>query len=291
MKKNVELEIIIVSFNSQFWLKKTLSTLQEKFLSKTKLQVQTTVVDNGSTDNSLTILSKEFPWTTVIPLTENKGFAVANNTAIARSNAEYILLLNSDVECTDLSTFDDLISYLKNHPKVGAITPRIEFSTGELDPSCHRGEPTLWASFTYFFSLEKLFPTSTFFGQYHQGYKDLSRVHEIDACSGAAIIVPQTVIKKVGMLDERFFMYAEDLDWCRRFRDAGYSVIFYPEVRVIHHKYKSGIRNTSKSIARKTRRHFYDTMLQYYDKHHSKNYPQFVRAIIKYFIVLKKGAL
>ncbi len=290
-KKTTDLEIIIVNFNAQFWLKKTLQTLQENYLATTQLSVQTTVVDNGSSDDSLQLLSKEFSWVHTIALPENKGFAVANNVALVASKAEYVMLLNSDVECTEASRFDELVSYLQNHPKTAVISPSVVFSTGELDPSCHRGEPTLWASATYFLGLEKIFPKNKLFGQYHQGYKNYDRVHEIDACSGAAMLVSQKAIETVGLLDERFFMYAEDLDWCRRFRDANYSIVYYPQVSVLHHKYKSGIRTSSKLIAQKTHRHFYDTMLQYYDKHYSNTYPKLVRNVIKYFIVLKKGAL
>ena len=126
---------------------------------------------------------------------------------------------------------------------------------------------------------------------YHQWYKDLDTIHEIDACSGAAMIVRRSAISEVGLLDERFFMYAEDLDWCHRFRAAGYNIVYHPEVSVVHHKYKSGIKGSSKKIARSTHRHFYDTMLQYYDKYYRAQYPELLRIVIKYFTVIKKGAI
>ncbi|GIK83833.1 MAG: glycosyl transferase [Patescibacteria group bacterium] len=287
----IDLEIIIVNYNSQFWLKKTLSTLKEYYLDKTKRTVIVTVVDNASTDDSMKMVSREFRWVNTIKLKENFGFAVANNAALRETKARYVMLLNSDVEFTEKSNLDVLLKFMDDKPKVGIITPRIEFTDGEVDPACHRGEPTIWASFTYMSGLENLFPTSKLFSEYHQTYKNLRNIHTIDACSGAAMVVRGELLEKVGLLDERFFMYAEDLDWCRRFREAGYMVVYNPEVTVIHHKYKSGIKNTSQSIARKTRKHFYDTMLQYYDKHYLENYPRFVRSIIKYILVVKKGAL
>ena len=119
----------------------------------------------------------------------------------------------------------------------------------------------------------------------------MSTIHEVDACSGAAMIVRTSAMEKVGLLDEQFFMYAEDLDWCKRFRDAGYTVIYHPQVKVIHHKYKSGIKSASQDIARKTHGHFYETMLQYYDKHYQSRYPSFVRGVIKSFVTYKKGAV
>lgn len=291
MPKQVDLEIIIVNYNSQFWLKKTLTTLKEFYLDHTKKSVIVTVVDNASEDDSLKMLGREFRWVQVIKLKENFGFAVANNAALRETKAKYVMLLNSDVEFTQQSNLDTLLKFLNEKPKVGIITPRIEFTNGEIDPACHRGEPTMWASITYMSGLESLFPTSKMFSAYHQTYKNLRSIHTIDACSGAAMIVRGNLLENVGLLDERFFMYAEDLDWCKRFREAGYMVVYNPEVVVIHHKYKSGIKNTSQSIARKTRKHFYDTMLQYYDKHYLDSYPKFVRNIIKYILVIKKGAL
>ena len=286
-----DLEIILVSYNSQFWLKKTLRSLREHFLRKTALLVKVTVVDNGSSDDSVTMLKKAFSWVKLIELGENKGFAVANNAALKDATAHFVMLLNSDVELTPDSRIDAAVAHLRAHPGIGILTPRIEFTTGELDPACHRGEPTIWAALTYFLGLEKVFPKTQLFGQYHQGYKDITTIHEVDACSGAALLIRTPALKKIGLLDERFFMYAEDLDWCRRFREAGYTICFFPDASVIHHKYKSGIKNSSQSIARNTRRHFYDTMLQYYDKYYGDTYPNFVRRLIKYFIVLKKGAV
>lgn len=286
-----DVEIIIVSYNSQFWLKKTLVSIKEHLLKRTALAIEVTVVDNNSSDDSVSMLKKEFSWVELIELSNNQGFAVANNAALKKSTARYVLLLNSDVELSKNSQLESLVAFMDENPKVGIVSPRVEFTTGALDPASHRGEPTLWASATYFAGLESLWPKSEIFGQYHQGYKDLATPHTIDACSGAAMLVRTSALKKIGLLDERFFMYAEDLDWCRRFREAGYEVFFNPNAVVTHHKYKSGIKNSSQTIARNTRRHFYDTMLQYYDKYYSKKYPKFIRQFIKYFIVLKKGAV
>lgn len=286
-----DLEIIILTYNSQFWLKKALTTLKEQYLDKTKLEVRVTVVDNCSQDDTVSIVEHTFPWVKLIAVAENKGFAAGNNIALAQSKARYRMLLNSDVECTVDSQFDKLIQFMEANPKVGVITPKVVFSGGRIDPACHRGEPTLWASFTYFTRLEQLFPHFKVLSGYHQWYKDLNTIHQVDACSGAAMIVRGTAAEKVGLLDERFFMYAEDLDWCHRFRDAGYSIVYFPQVQVIHHKYKSGIKGSSKKIARSTHRHFYDTMLQYYDKYYRARYPELIRVVIKYFTVIKKGAL
>lgn len=289
--KHPDLEIIILSFDSEFWLKKTLTSLHRYYLQSTRYSVQVTVVDNASTDDTVRMVKATFPWVNLIQQKENVGFAAGNNGALKGTQAKYVMLMNSDVESTNDSNYDVLIDFLEEHTDVACITPKIVFSSGAIDPACHRGEPTLWASLTYFCGLETLFPAVPLFSQYHQWYKRLDTIHTIDACSGAAMIIRTSVLEEIGYLDERFFMYAEDLDLCKRMRDAGYLITYHPQVSLIHHKYKSGIKGSSKKIARSTRRHFYDTMLQYYDKHYREKYPSFVRVGIKVFTVLKKGAL
>jgi GT2 family glycosyltransferase len=289
MPAKTDLTIIILSYNSQFWLKKTLQTLKEFYLKQTQHEVQLVVVDNASSDDSASMVKREFRWAELIELDENKGYAAGNNVVLEQVKTKYAMLLNSDVEFISESNLDILIEYMEEHTQAAVITPRVEFTDGELDMASHRGEPDLWASFTFFSGLEKVLSKTRLFGQYHMLYQPLTEVHEIEACSGAAMIIRTSAMKKVGVLDERFFMYAEDLDWCKRFREAGFKIIFHPEAKVIHHKYKSGMLSSSSYTAFKTRSHFYDTMLQYYDKHYQSRYPQWVRTIIKTILALKKG--
>lgn len=286
-----DLSIIILNYNSQFWLKKTLETLQEFYLDHTEFKVETVVVDNNSPDDSVALVKKEFGWVRLIVNPENSGFAAGNNLALRNLSSRYAMLLNNDVQLTEKSNLDHLIKFMDQNPKVGVISPKVVLPSGGIDKASHRGEPTPWASATYFMGLEKLFPKSKHFGQYHLTYKDLSSTHTIDACSGAAMLVRSSALRKVGLLDEAFFMYAEDLDWCKRFRDAGYQIIFYPEVEVIHHKYKSGIKSKSKGTASKTLGYFYDTMLQYYDKHYRADNPEIFRDLLRLFLFIKKGGV
>lgn len=288
MSSKKDLTIIIVSYNASFWLKNTLETLRDEYLKNTELDVETIVVDNNSDDDSVSLLKKSFRWVTLIESDANHGFAHANNLALKDVSSRYVMLLNSDTECTEQSKFDELVRYLDDHRKATIVTPKINLVNGSIDPASHRGEPTIWASFTYFAGLEKLFPNTRLFGQYHQGYQDLNTTHQIDACSAACMVIRTSAIKKVGLLDEAFFMYAEDLDWCRRFREAGYEIWYYPFVSVIHHKYKSGISNTSARIARKTRSYFYDTMRQYYLKYYATKHPKWLQKIVITSIKIKK---
>lgn len=287
-KKKHTLDIVIVNYNSSFWLKKTLQSLDAQYLQSTKLVVTVWVVDNGSTDDSRTMLAEEFSWTNSLLLEDNYGFAYANNRAIEQSSGKFVMLLNSDMELTELSNIDQLVHQLAADTTTAAITPKVVFQNGNLDPACHRGEPTLWNSFCYFAGLSRLFPQNPLFSEYHQTYKDMTTAHTISACSGAALLTKRSVIETIGLLDEQFFMYAEDLDWCKRMRDAGFTIMYQPSVSIIHHKYKSGIKSSSQKIAKKTRKHFWETMLQYFDKHYAQKYPRFVRTVLRYVVALKK---
>lgn len=290
--KQTELSIIILSYNTQFWLKNTLTTLKEFYLDKTKKKIEVIVVDNGSTDGSPEMVKKEFKWVKLMPSGGNIGFAAGNNIALKKATGKYSMLLNSDTEFHRGSNLDLLIEYLDDHADVGMISPRVEFPNGSLDPACHRGEPDPWASLTYFIGLEKAFPHSQLLGRYHLTYKNMNEAHEIDACTGAAMMFPTKFMRdKVGYLDERFFMYAEDLDWCRRFREAGKKVIFHPAVQITHHKYKSGIKSSSARLSKKVHNLFYDTMLMYYDKWYADQYPKFYRTLLRVFLFIKKGGL
>jgi len=286
--KSNDLSIIILNYNSQSWLEKLLFSLKSNYLSKTKYQIEVIVVDNASTDDSVRFI-KSLEWIRLIQSSHNGGFAYGNNLAIKENQARYIMLLNSDTEFPEEgSNLDVLIDYLDTHEKTGIISPKVELTNCAPDWACHRGEPTPWAGFTYFMGLEEVFPKFRLFSQYHQRYKKLNEIHSIDACTGAAMMVRTSAIKKAGLLDEQFFMYAEDIDWCRSFREAGYQVIFHPEVKVIHHKYKSGMENVSRTSKTMAKTWFYDTMLQYYDKHYKEKYPNIFRSILKCFISIRK---
>lgn len=289
MAKELDLSIIILNYNGLFWLKKLLPTIDKHYIKQTKYKVEVIVVDNDSQDDSVKFLEKNFHWVKVLESGRNGGFAFGNNVALRQTQARYVMLLNSDTEFLEKkSNLDILINYLDKNRKVAVVGPRLELSNGQLDPASHRGEPHPWAAFSYFIGLEKLFPQSKFFGQYHLSHLDLGTIHQVDAISGAAMIVKQSAIKKVGFLDENFFMYGEDLDWCRRFRDANYQVVFHPQVTIIHHKYKSGIKSVNRKTAKKTHSFFYDAMLTYYDKYYGPKYPNFLRRLLRSYIFVKR---
>lgn len=286
-----DLSIVIVNYNGQYWLKKLFLSIKKYFYKKTKFTVDYVVVDNASTDNSIQLLKKEFPFVKIIALDKNMGFAAGNNVFLKDVSSRYVMLLNSDIEFSKKTSLDLLIKYLDHNPKTACITPKVILPDGKLDLASHRGEPTPLASLFYFLKLESLFPNSKYFSRYHLLYKKISTIHEIDACSGAAMMVRTSALQKIGLLDERFFMYAEDLDWCKRFREASYNIIFHPKVIITHYKYKSGIKAHSRATSKKITKHFYNTMLLYYDKYYLDKYPKILRFFLSSFIFIKKGGL
>ncbi len=288
MKK---LTLIILNYNSKFWLKKCLVSLKQYYLDQTQYEVKTVVVDNNSQDNSVKMVRQDFPWVKLLQLQHNGGFAKGNNAALKKIDTEYVMLLNSDTEFSTQSNLDLLLTFMDSNPKIGVVTPKVVLPSNQLDWACHRGEPTFWAAVSYYAGLERLFPHSSFFAQYHQKYLDLENPHQIEACSGAAILLRTKHMNQVGLLDEQFFMYAEDLDWCRRFREEGFEVWYNPNVIVTHHKYKSGIKTQSPLTSLQSKRHFYNTMLLYYDKHYKNQYPRFLRLLLRIFVFVKKGGM
>lgn len=275
-KSESNLSIVIVNYNTRGFLRALLQDLPGRII----------VVDNGSTDGSREMLKKEFPNVDLIENPQNVGFATANNQGIQRARGRYLLLLNTDCEAT-ASAVTETVNYLDDHPDVGAVTCRLVLSDGSTDPACHRGFPTPWASLTYFLGLEKLFPRSRLFGQYHQGYTSMGEVHDVDCISGAFFLVRREVIDQVGLLDEAFFMYGEDIDWCFRIRNAGWKIRFYPHVSTAHKKHQSGLAHTDGQLRRETRKHFYDAMRLFYDKHYRHRYSPLVSALVLLGIKLR----
>lgn len=287
MKKRIELSIIIVNYNTRNLLRQCLNVLIVNYESRImNNEYEITVVDNGSTDGSPDLAKKDFPDVKLITNLQNLGFAKANNLALREACGEFILLLNSDT-VVGKDTLPGMVKFMDKNPKVGVATCRVELPDGKLDLACHRGFPTPWASLTYFLGLEKLFPKSKIFSQYHQTYKDLNEIHEIDSPTGAFYLVRHEAVDQVGMLDEDYFMYGEDLDWSFRIKQAGWEIIYVPGVKITHLKKQSGRENVSVEERKKATDYFYSTMKLFYQKHYAQKYPFFVNWLMMAGINLK----
>lgn len=250
MARKVDLSVIILSYNTKDLLKNCLNKVKKA--EENDYLYETIVVDNASTDDSPEMVRKNFPWVKLIVSKKNLGFAGGNNLGLKKATGRYILFLNSDTEIKP-HALKEMAAFMDNNPKVGAVTPKTMLISGGMDPDCHRGFPTPWASLTYFSGLEKLFPRSKIFGQYHKFYLDLDRAHEIDAGFGTFMIVRQKALEEVGKWDEKYFFYGEDLDLFYRIKKADWKVMFYPEALLKHHKgASSGLRPESKKVTKAT---------------------------------------
>lgn len=271
----IKLSIIVLNYNTKDLLIQTLSSINRQ------AQWEIIVVDNASTDGSSDAIKKKFPDIKLIINHKNNGFAGGNNIGINIARGEYIMLLNSDTKVMG-PALEELTQYLDANPGVGVVSPKVTLPDGAIDLACHRGFPTLWNAFAYFAKLEQTFPNFHLFSGYHQAWQDFNTTHEVDAVSGAAMVVRRQAIDQVGLLDENFFLYAEDLDWCKRIKDAGWKIVYYPKATILHFKSQSGRAKAGsehKQVKSASRTQFFLTMKQYYDKHYP-HHPKIVRGVV-----------
>jgi GT2 family glycosyltransferase len=278
--RQVAISVVIVSFNSAEFIGSCLESIRRSACERSAVDV--VVVDNASSDESVAAVEGfDGVALRMIANKENLGFAKAANMGIRASGGSYVLLLNPDTVLPP-TAIDTLVDFMETHPDAGIVSPRLAMRDGKIDPGCHRGMPSPWASFTYLVGLEKLFPRTRLFNGYHRWDLPLDRVHPVDAVSGAFMLMRRSVLCDVGLLDERFFMYAEDVDMCARAREAGYRVYFHPGETVLHVKgTSSGIKRHSEMISRaglETRQRalnaFYDSTKAFYDKYYAARYPR-----------------
>lgn len=281
----MELSVIIVNYKTE---ELTSNCIDSVIKSNTRnLEYEIIVVDNASDDGSIEAIEKQFPQVKVIKNHDNLGFSKANNMGIKESQGDYILLLNSDT-IVEANTLKGAVSFIKDHKHIGALGCKILLPSGKLDPACKRSFPTPLNGLYHSLNLDAAFPDSLRFGAYNLTYVDENKTCSIECIMGAFMLVPRVVIDQVGMLDEDYFMYGEDIDWCFRIKQAGYQVMYYPEVRIFHHKKASGIgKRNPKVIAA-----FYDSMTIFYNKHYQDKYSKLTRwFVIKGTLMMKKMAL
>lgn len=287
------LSVIVVSYNTKDITLQCVTSLSSK-LDNEHIAYEIIIVDNCSTDGSVEALKKlDYGNLKIIYNTQNKGYGKANNQGLKTASKEYILFLNSDVIIDERINFQELVTYLDANKKIGALTVKVLLPNGSIDPASHRGFPTVWRSFCYFFGLEKIFSFIPFlnklFGGYHLINLDRNTIHEIDSPTGAFFLVPSKLIKEMGGFDEDFFMYGEDLDLSFRIKERGYKIIYYPMFSVLHLKYQSGLQNKNDEERKKRiKKSFFKTMAIFYRKHYEKIYPTFVSKIVYFFIHLKE---
>jgi len=288
------LSVIVLSYNSKKITQNCLLKLKASF-QHYSLNYEVIVIDNHSEDGSIQMLqdlAKDWGNLKVNFQKNNLGFTKGNNFGYSLSEGKYLLFLNSDVYIDDIN-FNDLLAFLERYLDVGALTVKLLKTEDQIDPASHRGFPTLWHSFSYFFKLEKLFHHVPFlnrlFGGYHLIDRNLNTIHEIDSPTGAFYLLRREIFAKLHGFDENFFMYGEDLDLSYRIKKLNFKIIYYPLFRAYHLKYKSGLSNQDSGIYKKTRFYFYDAWRIFYKKHYAQQNNWFINQLVYFLIRLKTG--
>ncbi|MFD0697777.1 glycosyltransferase family 2 protein [Paenibacillus sp. GCM10027628] len=274
----MDLSVIILNYNTR---ELTLNCLQSVFASTTSYKYEVILIDNASSDNTLQAVVEHFPQVTCIANDQNVGFSKANNQCIKIAKGRYVLLLNSDT-VVQLDTLETMLQFMDSHPDVGASGCKIVLPDGSLDKACKRGFPTPSASFYYAFGFSKLFPNIPRFNQYQLGYLDPDQEYPIDSLVGAFMLVRREAIDQVGMLDEEFFMYGEDIDWCYRIKQAGWVNYYYPRTQIIHYKGASSRKKPFKIIYE-----FHRAMILFHKKHYQYQYSWPINAMVYAGVGLK----
>ncbi|MBT9145933.1 MAG: N-acetylglucosaminyl-diphospho-decaprenol L-rhamnosyltransferase [candidate division WS2 bacterium] len=254
------ISISIVNWNTKGLLRDCLKSIYENTHG---IDYEIFVVDNASEDGSTKMVEKEFPKVKLIKNKENAGFAKANNQAIMRSKGRYVLLLNSDTVVLE-NALEKMMVFMDEHPGVGVLGPKILNPDGSLQPSC-RSFPTLLTTFFEETLLNRLFPKNRIVGKYKMSYWEHNSVREIDQPMGSALMVRREAIEQVGLLDEQFYMYYEEVDWCYRIKKRGWKIYFIPQAQVIHYGGTATNKNKSKSLVET-----YRSMYKFFRKHYGR---------------------
>jgi N-acetylglucosaminyl-diphospho-decaprenol L-rhamnosyltransferase len=265
----MDLSIIIVNWNTQEFLCRCLETVQANIENIPLARVETFVVDNASSDGSGLIVRERFPWVHLIENQVNGGFARGNNQAIRESRGRYVLLLNPDTELLD-NALAILLEYMDNHPQVGGAGAYILNSDGSLQPSSHPF-PTLRRELWRLFHFDRLHPYST----YDMATWNPEIAQPVDALLGACLLIRRRALENIGLLDEDYFMYSEEVDLCYRLKRAGWSLFWVPQARVIHYGGQS-----TRQVAAKMFLQLYRAKIQYFRKNQGRVSAQLYKLIL-----------
>ncbi len=254
----MDLSIIIVNYNVKEFLQNLLTSLSK---AVSNLSAEIIIVDNGSDDGSIEMLQEKFPGVTLISSKINLGFSKANNLGLKIATGKFLLLLNPDTIVQE-DTFEKLIQFFNENQDAGMVGCKILNPDGTLQLACRRSFPGPWTSFCKVSGLSSLFPKSKLFARYNLTYLDENQSYEVDAISGSFMMVRREIFEKIGGLDEQFFMYGEDLDWCYRVQKSGWKVYYVHNTTIIHYKGES----TKRSSLDETKV-FYNAMHLFVKKH------------------------
>lgn len=264
---------VIVNWNTRDELARCLDSLLSHHPG---LDIQITVVDNASSDGSSAMIRQKFPGIELIANQDNRGFAAASNQAFVRLERRigFVLVLNPDIVFTG-NVLQPLVEFLHSRPDAHIVTPKIINLHGGIQRGCRRRDPRPLMMLSSLVGLSRLFPKSRRFSGYTYGEIPERQTHEVEAASGSFLFFRREVLDAVGGFDERFFLYAEDLDWCLRARQKGFSIYYYPETIVVHQR---GASSAQRPLARLWHMHY--TAFLYIVKHRRREYSVFVRTAV-----------
>jgi GT2 family glycosyltransferase len=254
----MQISIIIVNYNVRYFLEQALMSVLK---ASEGMDNEIWVVDNNSSDDSVRMVSENFPNIKLIANKENVGFSKANNQAIKECNGKYVLLLNPGTVIEE-NTLKKCYDFMERTPDAGGLGVRMIDGAGKFLPESKRGFPTPFVAFCKTFGLSKFFPKSKIFNRYHLGYLPENETNEIEVLAGAFMLMPKAVLEKVGLLDEAFFMYGEDIDLSYRITKGGFKNYYFPETTIIHYKGESTKKGSLNYV--KT---FYQAMIIFAKKH------------------------
>ena len=257
----MKLSIVIVNYNVKYFLEQC---LYAAIKAASKISSEIMVVDNNSVDGSCQMVIEKFPEIILIGNKENVGFSKANNQAIRIARGEYILLLNPDTVVEE-DSFIKIVDFMDQTPDAGGLGVKMIDGKGRFLPESKRGLPTPAVAFWKMFGFSSLFPRSKRFGRYHLGYLDNDQIHQVDVLAGAFMLLRRQTLDKVGLLDEDYFMYGEDIDLSYRITQGGYKNYYYPLTTIIHYKGESTKKGSINYV-----RVFYNAMIIFAKKHFSK---------------------
>ncbi len=257
----MDISVIIVSFNVRYFLE---SCLYSVFKSLKETQGgEVIVVDNNSVDGTVRMLEEKFPEVKLIRNEENKGFARACNQGLAVARGRYVLLLNPDTLIEE-DTLSKTVRFMDDHPEAGALGVRMIDGKGNFLPESKRAFPTPMVAFYKIFGLASLFPRSKRFNRYYMGHLPEDETHPVEVLTGAFMLIRTSLLKKIGGLDEEYFMYGEDIDLSYRILKEGFKNYYFPETTIIHYKGESTKKGSLNYVLL-----FYKAMLIFARKHFS----------------------
>ena len=264
----MNLSIVIVNYRT---FELTRDTVNSILKYSYPFSYEIIVVDNASGDDSLAKLQGCFKDNVkFIASSENNGFAAGNNQALRGLSSDYVLLLNSDTVVWE-NTLEDIYKYMEKHPDVGACGCRVRLENGELDKACKRTFPNVKNSFFRLFHI----PNKSKDDNYNLTDLPDDEVYEIDCLTGAFMFIRRSALDEVGLLDETFFMYGEDIDFCYRIKQAGWKIVYYGKSSITHLKGASSKKQKNKLIYE-----FYRAMYVYYKKHHAEESSFIVNIVV-----------